>query len=134
MPASRFDPRLVRCQRRVVMAVLVLLASACSAGRSSTSADSSGPPGTAEAEWRVLATPRVAPMTGAVRISVGEIVLIDQDPWGLDATVGSAMGLSELVAAGLLRRPDVHFVEQRRFAAAAEAEHRGEHPPGAPRG
>ena len=33
MPASRFDPRLVRCQRRVVMAVLVLLASACSAGR-----------------------------------------------------------------------------------------------------
>ena len=116
------------------MAVLVLLASACSAGRSSTSADSSGPPGTAEAEWRVLGTPRVAPMTGAVRISVGEIVLIDQDPWGLDATVGSAMGLSELVAAGLLRRPDVHFVEQRRFAAAAEAERRREHPPGAPRG
>ena len=77
---------------------------------------------------------RVAPMTGAVRISVGEIVLIDQDPWGLDATVGSAMGLSELVAAGLLRRPDVHFVEQRRFAAAAEAERRREHPPGAPRG
>jgi hypothetical protein len=40
MPASRFDPRLVRRQRRVVMAVLVLFASACSAGRSSTSADS----------------------------------------------------------------------------------------------
>ncbi|NJD18978.1 MAG: hypothetical protein FIA95_06815 [Gemmatimonadetes bacterium] len=41
--------------------------------------------------------------------------------------------MSELVAAGLLRRRDVQYVERRRFAAAAEAERRGAaRPEGAP--
>ena len=75
----------------------------------------------------------MAQLTGAVRVSVGEIGLIDDNPWGLDTSLGASIGLSELVAVGLLRRPDVHFVERRRFAAAADAERRGEtRPPGAP--
>jgi len=43
------------------------------------------------------------------------------------------LGVTELVAAGLLRRADVRFVERRRFAAAADAERAGRaRPPAAP--
>jgi len=44
-----------------------------------------------------------------------------------------SLGMTELVAAGLLRRADVRYVERRRFAAAAEAERAGRpRPPTAP--
>jgi hypothetical protein len=43
--------------------------------------------------------------------------------------VTSELGVAELAVAGLLRRRDVHFVERRRFSAAAEAERRGEAKP-----
>ena len=130
MPASTFDsrPQLVRHMTAIA---LVLVASACSSGRSSTSP--AAPAVAEDAEWRRLATARVAHLTDAVRVSVGEILLIDENPWGLDTSLGASIGLSELVAMGLLRRPDVRFVERRRFAAAADAERRGENrPPGAP--
>ncbi len=131
MPASRFDSRRPRLVRHVTATALVLVASACSLGPNSTS--TAGPVEANEAEWRELATVRVAPLTGAVRVSVGEIGLLDDNPWGLDTSLGASVGLSELVAVGLLRRPDVRFVERRRFAAAADAERRGEpRGPGAP--
>jgi hypothetical protein len=50
-------------------------------------------------------------------------------PAGLEAS----LALQELVAAGLLRRQDIRYVERRRFAAAAEAERLGTpRPAGAP--
>lgn len=134
MPASRFESRRPQPVRHVLAVALVLVACACSAARTSTSAATTRLPTTEEAVWRGLATARVAPLAGAVRVSVGQILFIDENPRGLDAPPGAAIGLSELVAVGLLRRPDVRFVEQRRFAAAADAERRGEsRPPRAPR-
>ena len=78
-----------------------------------------------EAEWRALAAARPSPLDGSVRVTVGEIRLIDPNPWGLSSTLDVPLGLSELVVAGLLRRRDVHFVERRRFAVAADRERRG---------
>jgi hypothetical protein len=86
-----------------------------------------------EVEWQALAMPRVAPLVGAARVSVGEVQILTEDPWRLGGGVGVSLGIAELVAAGLLRRGDVHFVERRRFAAAAEDERLGRvRPAGAP--
>jgi hypothetical protein len=63
---------------------------------------------------------------------VGEVRILGTPGWSTEpAELG--LGMSELVAAGLLRRRDVQFVERRRFAAAVEAERRGvARPAGAP--
>jgi hypothetical protein len=96
---------------------------------------SAGPPGTGpvtEAEWRALASPRAVPVPGAARLSLGGVELAGQAPWSVAQTAAS-LALSELVAAGLIRRSDVRFVERRRFAAAVEAEAAGvPRPAGAP--
>ena len=89
-------------------------------------------PRTSEDGWSRLATPRIRPLAGAPRIAVGEINLTSAG-WGAATPVPPSLAVQELVAAGLLRRADVHFVERRRFAAAAERERRGlPAPPGAP--
>lgn len=114
-------------------ALLALLAlSACGGG---TPAVSGGPApaSTSEAAWRRLATPRPAPLPGAPRVSVSDVQILAQGHLGLAPTADVNLGVAELVAAGLLRRQDVQFVERRRFAAALEAEQRGRpRGPGAP--
>lgn len=109
---------------------LALLLSACAAGPGSPPAVT---PAATEAEWRALAAQRQAPLTGAVRISVGDVQVVGSPPWAETIPSMSPLGLSELVAAGLLRRADVQFVERRRFTAAVEAERAGAaRPRGAP--
>jgi len=131
MPRSRSCPKQWHLRRYVGATALVLVVSACSLGQGSTSATT--PSSLDDAGWKRLATPRVQQLAGAVRISIGEITLFDDIPRGLDTPVAPSIGLSELVATGLLRRRDVRFVERRRFAAAAEAERRRENrPPGTP--
>ncbi len=109
-----------RPRNRVLAAFLVLVA-ACG-GRTSTGG---GDPAT-EAEWRELRTPRPEALPGAVRITVSDVTFAGSYPWPGDARVEPGLGVSELVAAGLLRRRDVRFVERRRFAAAVAAERRGD--------
>jgi len=54
-------------------------------------------------------------------------------PWPPGAPVAAPLGVTELVTAGLLGRPDVRLVERRRFSAAVEAERAGRaRPTGAP--
>jgi len=70
---------------------------------------------------------------GAARLAIGGIEILGQPSWPVEALSanGSANGvtpdlaLAELVAAGLIRRADVRFVERRRFAAAVAAEESG---------
>lgn len=110
----------------LVLAILGALAGAC------------GAPGVGEiapatdAEWRTLATPRPTPLPGAPRLSLSTVQLLGDPPW-TGEPLPDSLGLAGLVVAGLLRRPDVQFVERRRFAAAIAAERSGaRRPPGAP--
>jgi len=108
-----------------------LLLAGCAAGGGGAG-PSTAAPRASEAEWASLATPRPEPLTGAPRVSVGEIGVLGTPSWST-SPVETGLGMSELIAAGLLRRRDVHFVERRRFAAAAEAERTGAvRPQGAP--
>ncbi len=67
-------------------------------------------------------------------MTVSDLRLLGSGSWSESAEgVSPSVGLQELVSVGLLRRRDVHFVERRRFAAAADRERRGEaRPEGAP--
>lgn len=90
-------------------------------------------PTASEAAWRSLATPRPDPLAGAARVSIGAVQLIGELTWNPAVAVSPELAVAELVAAGLLRRRDVQFVERRRFAAAAAAERSGQRRrPGAP--
>jgi hypothetical protein len=111
-----------------VVLVLTCALGACSAA---TVASTSGV--ATEAEWRALAEPRPPHLPGAPRVTIGEIGLVGSFPWPAQAAVAPSLGVAELVAAGLLRRQDVHFVERRRFSAAVEAERAGTPAAGAPR-
>jgi hypothetical protein len=64
-------------------------------------------------------------LPGAVRVSVAEVQLTGEVEWAAGTPVPPALAVEELVAAGLLRRGDVRFVERRRVAAAAAAERAG---------
>ena len=113
----------------VTAASIVLAACASSGGPSTTAA---GAAATSESVWTSLNRPRPAPVPGAVRVTVSNLLLLHQ-PWSLQGPVTPAIGMEEIVAAGLLRRSDVEFVERRRFSAAAERERRGQPAPrGAP--
>ena len=103
--------------------VAALMLSACSGG--SGPAATPAPADASEAEWQALATPRPESLAGAARVSVSEITLLG-DPWDLEGATDISLGISELIVTGLLRRADVNLVERRRFAAAAEAERRGQ--------
>lgn len=110
---------------------LALLLAAC--GGTASSPAPTAPARASEAEWRALATPRPAPLEGAARVAVGEVKVLGTVSSPAAAGADLELGLSELVAAGLLRRRDVHFVERRRFSAAVEAERLGRpRPQGAP--
>jgi hypothetical protein len=109
----------------------IVLAACASAGGPSTA--DTGAAATSESVWASLNRPRPAPLPGAVRVTVSNLLLLHQ-PWSLQGPITPAIGMEELVAAGLLRRSDVEFVERRRFSAAAERERRGQPTPrGAPR-
>ncbi len=77
-----------------------------------------------ESVWQSLRRPRPQPLATAPRISVGEVILVG-GAWPEESAVSHTIGLQELVAAGLIRRRDVQFVERRRFSAAVEREARG---------
>jgi hypothetical protein len=64
-------------------------------------------------------------LPGAARVSLAEVQLTGDVEWAVGAQVPPALAVEELVAAGLLRRRDVQFVERRRFAAAAAAARAG---------
>ena len=125
--------RTPRLMKESAAVVLVLVQAACGGGGGGGTPDAAGPaPDVSQAAWRSLATARPVPLDGAVRIAVDEVELMSPNPWGLDSPISVPLGLSELVVAGLLRRPDVHFVERRRFAAAVDAVRTGVARPGAP--
>ena len=111
-----------------VTATLIVLAACAGGGGASTAA----PVATPEGVWSSLYRPRPAPLPGAARITVSNLLLLHQ-PWSLQGPVTPAIAMEELVASGLLRRSDVEFVERRRFSLAAERERRGQPAPrGAP--
>lgn len=113
-------------------ALLALAACGGGAGGSGTTASPAVTPAT-DAEWRSLALPRPEPLPEAPRVALDAFEIEGTTPWAPPAGMTRSLAVGELVATGLLRRQDVHFVERRRFAAAAERERRGEpRPAGAP--
>ena len=124
-----FRPKAGWCRRVAWLSVIggAALVSSC-AGASTGAGDSVA----SEATWRSLAARRPDALPGAARVSVGDVRLIGRLAWNPSARVSPELGVAELVAAGLLRRRDVHFVERRRFTAAATAERAGTRPRGAP--
>ena len=109
---------------------VALLTAGCAAGVGPlTSAGGAiGSPAT----WESLATPRVQPLPGAPRVSVGPVQLLGRTGPAVPG-VSVEVAVQELVSLGLLRRRDVDFVERRRFVAALERERRGgARPAGAP--
>lgn len=118
--------------RALMLAAVLPWAAACAAGGAPSAPAALA--GASDAEWQALVRPRPAARAGAPRIALGAISLAEERPWGMvDPAVPAAVGLQELIAAELLRREDVQFVERRRFAEAAERERRGlPRPDGAP--
>lgn len=107
---------------------LVLGATACLAACAGGMAGTGGGTATdvaSEEEWRALRQPRPEPLPAAPRVTIGDVAFVGAFPWPVAHATPPSLGVAELAAAGLLRRRDVHFVERRRFAAAAEAERRG---------
>ncbi len=126
------SPHRIHTPSRLPLLLSSLLVAACGGGGGESAGPAPVSPRASDAEWAALATPRTEPLAGAVRVSLGEIRILGTPSWG-SPPVEPGLGMSELVAAGLLRRRDVHFVERRRFAAAAEAERTGAaRPEGAP--
>jgi hypothetical protein len=119
-----------RPMRRLLSVLALLPLAACAAGAPASSAGSAAG---SDAVWQALLRPRPTPRPGAPRVAIGQIVLGEERPWAIEAPIPAAVGLQELLAAGLLRREDVQFIERRRFADAAERERRGvARPAGAP--
>lgn len=107
-------------RRRSVLATscILILAGCASSGTTVLS----GPIDIAtEEEWRALRTDPVEALPGAPALSVYEVRL--GGAWGGPGAEHEALaiGVTELITAGLMRRADVDFVERRRFAPAAEA-------------
>jgi hypothetical protein len=126
----REPSKAIRPLRRATRAAwAALLLAACGGGPGPDATPTSA----TESEWRALATTRPTPLPGAARLGLAEVELLGQPAWPSGSRVSARLGVTELVAAGLLRRADVRFVERRRFAAAADAERAGAaRPPGAP--
>lgn len=114
------------------IALSALLAAGCGGGGGGATPGAAPAPRASDAEWAALATPRPAPLPGAARVSVGEVQILGEPAWSSAQGVEIGLGMAELVSAGLLRRSDVQYVERRRFAAAVEAERRGQTREGAP--
>ncbi|MEQ1857078.1 MAG: hypothetical protein ABL963_11425 [Longimicrobiales bacterium] len=118
-----------RAAALVTLGLIATTMSACAGGPGAPPA----PVPATEAEWQALASPRPTSAPGAPRIALATVELTSALAWSTGSPVSASLGLTELVAAGLLRRADVRFVERRRFAAAADAERDGRaRPRGAP--
>ena len=121
-------PRRIRSPDARAAAILVLFTATGCAGSAAGGGDA-----WSDAEWRTIHEPRPEPLPGAATVTVAEVSFLDEPAWPATAPVAAELGVAELVTANLLRRRDVHFVERRRFAAAAAAERRGlPRPPGRP--
>ena len=110
-----------RPRSRPAAPALLVVLSACAGAPTATP----GPTPATEAEWRALRTPRPEPLPGAARVAVTSVDFLGAYTWPHEGSVSADLGVAELAIAGLLRRPDVHFVERRRFGAAADAERQG---------
>lgn len=128
------DPRphrfsLRRLHLMLVVGAATTVGSACAgSGRVGPAADVA-----TDDEWRALRVARPTPLPDAARVTVLGMEFLGSFPWTAPSTVRADLGVAELAVAGLLRRRDVHFVERRRFSAAAEAARRGVRlAPGAP--
>lgn len=108
---------------RSTMTALALILAGCASAAGPT--PSTEARAATEAEWRALRTDPVQPLPDAPALSVLEARIGGEwtGPGGQHAAL--AAGLTDLVAAGLMRRADVDFVERRRFGPAAEAERLG---------
>lgn len=113
--------------RATAIVVAVLIASGCGGGSTTMASDAAS-----AAEWQALREARPEPLTGAARVAVGEVAFLGPFEWNFPEAVDASLGVTELVVAGLLRRPDLNFVERRRFEAGAEAERLGTRPRGQP--
>lgn len=127
-------PRTSRPPTHPLASLLILGAIAgCGGGAGTASPGGPAPAVASRAEWQALATPRPQALDGAARVSLGSVRILGSPSWADGAPVDASVGIYELVAAGLLRRRDVRYVDRRRFAPAAEAERRGAtRPAGAP--
>lgn len=115
------------------LAALAVLAGCGGSGSAPPPGPPAAPSPASEEEWLALATPRPQPLNGAPRVSVAELEVVGRTGWNAPPGLDPSLAVTELMAAGLLRRQDVDFVERRRFAAAAEAERGGTpRPAGAP--
>ena len=103
-----------RGARATLMAAAAVVTTACAGGSLP-----SRTPIASESQWRALHRPRVERLATAPRVTVSEMILL-ADAWSIDGGVPSALGLQELISAGLLRRADVDFVERRRYSEAVE--------------
>lgn len=122
-------------RRPALLAALAasLTSAACGGGSGPAVTTPATPARASEAEWRALAQPRPVPLEGAPRVALAAVRIAGSPAWSASPGVDAELGLTELAAAGLLRRQDVHFVERRRFGAAVDAERRGlPRPAGAP--
>lgn len=106
----------------VAVAVLAMSLAGCAAGARPAG---TGETTATEADWRALRTDRVPSLSGAPALSVFDVQITGT--WSAPGGDHEALatGVTELIAAGLMRRADVDFVERRRFAPAAEAERLG---------
>ncbi len=125
MKPIRHPSRPPRGPAALVVAAGAALLAGCGASTPGTNSVS-------DAEWQALAVPRPTPLPGAVRLALAQVELLGEPAWPAEAGVPASLGVAELIAAGLLRRADVHYVERRRFSAAVEAERAGRRPRGAP--
>ncbi|MGB1779376.1 MAG: hypothetical protein ACPHQP_07460 [Longimicrobiales bacterium] len=117
-----------RCNHATLF-LLALFLTACGGGPTVAS----GPAPATDAEWRTLGTPRPDPLPGAARVTISSFEVAGASPWRHEGPVDATLAVAELATAGLLQRRDVHFVERRRFSAAAAAERAGlPRPPGRP--
>ena len=112
-----------------VLPAASLLVGGCAGGSSSTGAATQPRPETPLTEWESLRHERPSAAPGAARIALGDVLILGSVEWSLPPTVNTQAAVAELMAAQLLERTDVEFVERRRFGAAAERDRRGEMAP-----
>lgn len=124
MPRTELLDGQRRHDGRALLGIL-LVATAC--GGSAVGGGGSG--AATEAEWRALREARPEPLPDAPRLTVAPIRFLGPFPWPEASRPDPDLAVSELVIANLLDRRDLHFVERRRFDAAATASRRGEPAP-----
>lgn len=114
-------------------ATLVMAAALALAGCAAGGPRGAGSEGGGLGGWDALARPRPEPLEGAAGVSLGDLTFLPAAPFQSHWALPPGVAVMELVAADLLQRRDIHLVERRRFAAAAERARRGQPPlPGQP--